>query len=155
VYAYFNRPPPTRTVVATTREITIAPPGRSGFVGSAPPITETKTVVETAPEPTTVDKISSPATKLGVSLVLGFIVGFVFRMFVKTMTVLTILVVAGLGALSYYGILDIDTQQVEEKGRTFVDWITREGGRIKDLVLGHIPHSAGGVVGSWIGFRRK
>ena len=161
-YVHFTKPRTVTTTVVATRPASAsdAPAdgsGRSSFLGDnrsgrAEVIT---TTVEKQREPTTTETASQWMTRIGGSLVLGFIVGFIFRMFVKTMTMLTILVVGGIMALKYFNILNVDTQAVEERGRTFLEWLTREGDLFKDAVVKHIPSAGSGLVGTWIGFRRK
>jgi uncharacterized membrane protein (Fun14 family) len=155
----------TRTVVRSTP----APPassggtiprGSSGFIngdqarqaGEAPQ-TVTTTTTEAAP-PDWIGKASPEVTKVGGSVVAGFVVGWLFRAFLKTMAFLALLAGAGLFALSYFGVLDVNVGALREHGATAAQWLTAHADKLKDVVVSHLPSTGGGALGACLGFRR-
>jgi uncharacterized membrane protein (Fun14 family) len=100
-------------------------------------------------------RLSPAMTKVGVSFIVGFLVGWVFRAFLKGMLLLTLVVVGGLFALSYFGVLNIDFTAARESYDSAMQWLTAQGTRLKDVVMAHLPSSGGGAVGAFLGLRRK
>lgn len=100
-------------------------------------------------------KYSPEATRLGVSVVGGFVVGWLFRAFLKMAMLLALLGVGVMVALSYFGVMNVDLSAAREHYASAAHWLTDQAGRMKDVVLAHLPSGGGGAVGAWLGFRRR
>jgi uncharacterized membrane protein (Fun14 family) len=134
----------------------VAPPaGSSGFVTDNGSPGDT---VETTPPAGMIDSLSPHATKVGLSVVLGFIVGWFFRAFLKTMAFLGILVVGGLWALSHFGILnlsDANLDALKQHSAEATSWLQEHATHLKELAISHLPSTGGGAFGAFLGFRRR
>ena len=142
-YGHFNRP----VVVANRLE---RPAGSSGFVAGG----KTVDVVGQATD-TWAGWTGAQGAALGFGFVGGFIVGFIFRAFIKLMMLITLVVVGGLAALSYFNILNVDFTAARQAYETNTAWLTDQAGRLKDLLVGYLPSSTGGAAGVFFGLRRK
>jgi len=132
------------------------PASHSGFVGDTGMPSPTQTSATTASQPDgLIAKLSPNATRIGVSVVIGFILGWIFRAFLKTMAFFCMLGAAILFALSYFGVLNVDFSAAREHYASAVHWLTDQSTKLKDAVLAHLPSSGGGAVGAFLGFRRR
>ena len=125
---------------ATTSSATTAP---AVTVRSVPP----------APPP------SSPffaplARRVGGSILVGFIIGWMFRTFVRLMSALTALAVGSLTLLSYFHIMNVDLTAAENKTSQASAWVTDQAGRLRDAALAHVHSTIGSAVGLFMGIRR-
>jgi uncharacterized membrane protein (Fun14 family) len=103
-------------------------------------------------------RLSPHAVKVGLSVILGFILGWIFRAFLKTMALITLLVVGGLWLLSHFGVLHVgswDVDTVKSKSSEAASWLQQHAQQLKDLALAHMPSAGGGAFGAFLGFRRK
>lgn len=100
-------------------------------------------------------RISPNATRIGTSVIVGFVLGWIFRAFLKLAIFVVALGVGAMLALSYFGILNIDFTAAQEHYASAVHWITAQSDRLKDVVLAHLPSTGGGAFGAFLGFRRK
>jgi uncharacterized membrane protein (Fun14 family) len=134
------------------------PAGASNFVDgrSAPADTTTTTTVVTHEEPPSlIARLSPNATRIGGSVVAGFVFGWIFRAFLKTMAFFALLAGAALTALSYFGVINVDLSSAREHYASVMHWLSDQGMRLKDAVISHLPSSSGGAVGAYLGFRRR
>jgi uncharacterized membrane protein (Fun14 family) len=149
----------TRTEVTRTPDAGrgATPANSSGFVDDTSGTgTSTTTTTTTAEEPTgLIARISPNATRIGGSVVAGFVVGWIFRAFLKTMLFFALLGFALMMALSYFGVLNIDFTAAREHYATAVHWLTDQADRLKTLFVAHLPSAGGGTVGAFLGFRRR
>ncbi|MDB5328228.1 MAG: hypothetical protein JWM57_3797 [Phycisphaerales bacterium] len=142
-YAHFTKPAP-RSVAST-------PAGASGLLGAR----------DTTEEPSTSTTDSwagwtgAKGSTLGFGFVGGFVVGFIFRAFLKLMTLVTVVIVGGLMALSHYHILNIDLTHAQDVVQSNAEWLTDQATRLKDVVIAHLPSSTGGAAGAFFGLRRR
>jgi uncharacterized membrane protein (Fun14 family) len=149
----------------------VVPPNASGFVGTSSSTSrqpERPTAPEPAPSPSAaatssadpvaddlLSKLSPNATKIGGSVVGGFVVGWLFRAFLKTMAMLALLAGGGLFALSYFGIIEVDFVAMRAHYADAAQWVTAQGMKIKDAVVAHLPSTGAGTLGAFLGFRRR
>jgi uncharacterized membrane protein (Fun14 family) len=105
--------------------------------------------------PSLVARLSPNATRIGGSVVAGFVLGWIFRAFVKTMAFFALLAGAALMALSYFGVINVDLSSAREHYASVMHWLSDQGMRLKDVVIAHLPSSSGGAVGAYLGFRRR
>jgi uncharacterized membrane protein (Fun14 family) len=129
------------------------PPGSAGFVRSAESgdgATET-----TATRPTLADRAAPWLTRVGGSFAVAFVVGWLFRAFVKLATMIAALAVLALLALSYFNVINIDLSQAERHYESAVAWAGDQGQRLGKALAEHLPSSLAGFAGLFVGFRRR
>jgi len=95
------------------------------------------------------------ATHIGVSFIVGFILGWAFRVFVKTMAMIAALATALFFGLSYFNVMNIDLSKAEKQYDSGKTWLVDQAGRLKDAVKTHLPSSGATFLGLFVGFRRK
>ena len=100
-------------------------------------------------------RLSPHMTRVGLGFIAGFVIGWVFRAFLKIMSLVTTGGVMILCALSYFHVMNIDFTAVEKKYQSDMAWVTDQAGRAVKALLNQIPGSASGVGGVFIGFRRR
>jgi len=110
---------------------------------------------DSAPAETWTGWFGGKGAKLGFGFVGGFIIGFIFRTFVKMMTLITFVFVGILAALNYFHILNIDFTAVHRAYENNADWINDQAMRLKDLLVAHLPSTTTGAAGVWFGTRRR
>jgi len=93
--------------------------------------------------------------RAGTSLLIAFIVGWVFRTFLKIMSTLTAAIVAAFCLLSYFNIMNIDMTAVEKKSTTATAWITDQGSRLRHAAMSHVHSTLGGILGLAMGARKR
>lgn len=98
---------------------------------------------------------SSQGVQLGLSFLLGFATGYAFRMFLKTMTILTVLSVTVVALLSYFNLYNIDLTVVEHQWQTHREWVTTQAGKLKDWIGHYLPSTSAGFVGFLVGMLRR
>jgi uncharacterized membrane protein (Fun14 family) len=106
-------------------------------------------------EPSLGEKISPWMTKVGIAFVIGLVAGIIFRVFVKTMLVIAVLLVGGLLALSYFGILHVDLSAAQQHYNNTSDWILDQATRLKDMIMAKLPTTSTWTIGFIAGFKRK
>jgi len=145
------------TTVNNTTPTAQTPAGASGFVDgrNAPADTTTTTTVTQTEPPSLVARLSPNATRIGGSVVAGFVLGWIFRAFLKTMAFFALLAGAALMALSYFGVINVDLSSAREHYASVMHWLSDQGMRLKEVVIAHLPSSSGGAVGAYLGFRRR
>ena len=89
------------------------------------------------------------------SVLAGFVLGWLFRAFLKTMAFFLMLAIAALAALSYFGVLNVDFTSAREHYASALHWLGDQSSRLKDLIISHLPSSGGGALGAFLGFRRR
>lgn len=114
---------------------------------------ETPVVTEGSKSPT--QWISSKGFQLGLSFLIAFAIGYIFRMFLRTMAILTVGSVIGVVLLSYFNLYNIDLTQVEHQWYTHREWVTTQVGKLKDRVWEYLPSTSAGFVGFFVGMLRR
>lgn len=128
------------------------PDGASGFLGGSGATAEP---VATSAGDSWTGWFGAKTSTLGFGFAGGFIIGFIFRAFLKLMTLITLLVGGGLFALSYFFKVNIDFSQVQHAWDTNSQWLTEQATRLKDVAINHLPSSSGGAAGVFFGLRRR
>jgi uncharacterized membrane protein (Fun14 family) len=95
------------------------------------------------------------ARRVGGSVLVGFIIGWAFRTFLRTMAVLTTFVVGAIGLLSYFNIMNVDLTVAEKKYADASTWMTDQAGKLRDAALTHVHSTAGGTVGLFMGVKKE
>jgi uncharacterized membrane protein (Fun14 family) len=157
--ARFRQPAPQAPAPAVVQPQSSG--GHSSFVDdSARPADQTapQQPAATPADDTILGRLSPHATKIGLSVVLGFIVGWLCRAFLKTMALLTMVVIGGLWLLSHFGILHFaqgDVDRLREKSAEAASWLEQHARQLKDMAIAHLPSTSGGTFGALLGFRRR
>jgi uncharacterized membrane protein (Fun14 family) len=136
---------------ADSANVSSAPGGSRGFVSS-----DADQNPSPAAAPTVSNKLSRYAAHVGLLFLLGFILGYAFRAFLKTTVAITFLAVAVLTGLSYFHVLNVDfTTAAENKIKSESSWLSDQAARLKDSLLAHFHGSVSAAAGMFLGFRRK
>src|SRR5262249_54442933 len=61
------------------------------------------------------EKLSPKATAVGLTFLVGFIIGWAFRVFVKMMMMISALAIAIFAGLSYFNVMNVDMSKAEQK----------------------------------------
>ena len=102
--------------------------------------------------------LSPYATRVGLSIVLGFVVGWLFRAFLKTMALFAIVVGGAIWLLSHFDILhlgDANIDAIRDRSAEAATWLGAKGSHLKDLAISHLPSTGGGTLGAFLGLRRR
>ncbi|GIW76950.1 MAG: hypothetical protein KatS3mg104_2013 [Phycisphaerae bacterium] len=110
---------------------------------------QTPVVTEGSKSPT--EWVSSKGFQLGLSFLIAFAIGYIFRIFLRTMAILTVGSVIGVVLLSYFNLYNIDLTQVEHQWDTHREWVTTQVGKLKDRVWEYLPSTSAGFVGFFVG----
>jgi uncharacterized membrane protein (Fun14 family) len=158
--SHFNGGTKSTTVTTTTANPGATPAvGGSKFIDdrgtAAPAASSTTTTTEEKKPQTLIEEFSPATTRMGVSVVAGFVFGWLFRAFLKTMTFFALIVAALLAGLSYFGILNVDFSAAREHYASAVNGLPDLGERLKAVLMSHLPSSGGGARGAYMGFRRR
>lgn len=129
------------------------PSNSNGFVNSTDsPNTNAE------PPASSISRLSPHATRIGLSIVFGFIIGWLFRAFLKTMALLALLVGGSLWLLAHFNILHIgddNLQALKDKSGEAASWLGAQASHLKDLAIAHLPSTGGGALGAFLGMRRR
>jgi uncharacterized membrane protein (Fun14 family) len=102
-----------------------------------------------------IQRISPRLTAVGLSFVVGFVIGWLMRTFMKMATMLTMLIIAIMLGLSYFKVLNVDLSKAEVNYKDAREWITDQGQRAGKALAAYLPSSVSALAGIFIGFRRK
>lgn len=100
-------------------------------------------------------KASPHAMRIGVSIIIGFILGWIFRAFIKLMTLMLLIALGLFAALSYFHVVNVDPSLVKTQYASAMHWATEHFKLLKDAILPHLPSTGGGTLGTWLGMSRK
>jgi uncharacterized membrane protein (Fun14 family) len=141
------------------------PPNASGFVNAdtassaSPDRPMTSTAAGSSPTTAVPDDwlsmLSPHATKVGGSVLAGFVIGWLFRAFLKTMALLALIAFGGLFALSYFGVIQVDLVAIRAHYADAAAWVFAQGEKVKDAIVAHLPSAGAGGLGAFLGFRRR
>jgi uncharacterized membrane protein (Fun14 family) len=102
-------------------------------------------------EPPFWQRVSPGATKAGLGCIAGFVVGWLARVFFKTIALVTTLGLSLIAGLSYF---KVDTSGVEARYKSAMAWVSDQGDRVYTAAKEHMP-GASSLLGMFMGFRRK
>ncbi len=98
----------------------------------------------------------SPASfRLGAGYAGGFLLGFLFRRFLKVTSVGAAVVLAAVAGLRSVGVLEVDWAAWEAQIRAGVDWSHQQAGGLKSVTEGYLPSTAATGWGLWRGLWRR
>ena len=128
----------------------VAQPNSRGFVEGQP-----SNEPAPAPEKPWYQKLSPHAMGVGLSILVGFVIGWAIRAFMKITATIAALVCAIFLGLSYFNVTNVDLSKAQQRYESSKAWFYDQAGRLNDVVKSHLPRSGGTVLGMFIGFRRK
>jgi uncharacterized membrane protein (Fun14 family) len=99
------------------------------------------------------DTLSPHTAKAAASFIGAFAVGYAFRKFVKTMAILTGVVLAGVAALTYFDIVDLSSVKLGVERSA--GWATKVATHAKDYVMTWFPSTVTSFVGFAAGFMKR
>jgi uncharacterized membrane protein (Fun14 family) len=150
-----SHPPPVETR-ASEPVASNGAPRSSAFATDSSPAPIAATADQPAPpEPTTFERLAPWASRLGIGFIGGFIIGWAFRAFLKTMALVTAAGVALIWTLSHFNVLHLDMDAAEERFKSSTSWVSNKAEQLKDSAMTLIPSSASSVFGMFLGFRRR
>ena len=138
---------------AASSGTTINAPNSSHFIGPANSPESSGGAVAAAPSWR--ERISPWMSKVGLSFIVGLVVGWVFRAFLKVMSLLGGALLAILLALSYFNVLNIDMTAAREQYASTMAWATDQAHHLAKAILNHLPGSTSSFLGLFVGFRRR
>jgi uncharacterized membrane protein (Fun14 family) len=116
---------------------------------------QTDSTIADSQAPDTPTKPAPWARRVGGSVLLGFVVGWAFRTFLKAMTLVTILVVGTLAFLSYFNVMNVDLTSVQKEYSGASGWVTAQANTLKKDAMAHVHSGLGGAMGLYIGVRKR
>jgi uncharacterized membrane protein (Fun14 family) len=129
--------------------------GGSGFVSTSEGPIETQ-APEAAPTAQPSQVAGSWAKRIGLSVVLGFVVGWITRAFMKMAAALALSFASVMALLSYFHILNVDmTTAVDKDYHDASAWVSDQAGKLKDAAMAHLPSGTAGLLGVYMGVRRR
>ncbi len=131
--------------------------GGNGFVGGqAVPPGDAGSVSSPPAEGESISEKSTPyVTRIGFSVFVGGVVGFIFRTFIKMAAGITAMFLAGVLALSYFHVFNIDMTSVKSQTATASAWVSDQAHRAKDMLFNALPSSTAAGAGFFFGFKRR
>jgi uncharacterized membrane protein (Fun14 family) len=100
-------------------------------------------------------RVSPAMTKIGLSFIAGFVLGWVFRAFLKLASMIGAAGIAILMGLSWLRIVNIDLSQAQQEYNSAMAWMNDQAWILAKNILSHIPGSASTFAGLYVGFKRK
>lgn len=142
---------------AVTAPKAAAPPAGSGVDSSLVSGfgADTKEAAAAAKESASrfIDKASPALFRFGLSFIVGCVIAYFFKKFIKWSVILAGLAIAGVIALHKTGVIHLDTDAIKDHVHQSLAWAKGEAGHAKDFVLGYLPSSAsacaGLIFGAW------
>jgi uncharacterized membrane protein (Fun14 family) len=147
-----SRTPSQRTVESRSSSSNTDASARS-FARSAD--SPNATIDVPPPKPTLVERLSPWASRVGFGFVGGFIIGWAFRAFIKTMAIVTAVGLAIFWGLTHFAVINVDFSGAEAKFKDSTSWVSEQAELLKERAMTLIPSSFSTVVGAFLGFRRK
>jgi uncharacterized membrane protein (Fun14 family) len=102
-------------------------------------------------------KISPVAMRVGMSIVIGFFVGWALRSAIKLALSFAIVLVLAWWGLSYLGWMDADVNvmSLTDSVKKATSWVEGQADNVMRLVKAYVPSAFGATVGLLVGFRRR
>lgn len=144
---------PTEPATAADRPSADSPAARSSFMSGQPANDEREP--PPVPEPNLYQRIAPWATRLGIGFIGGFIIGWAFRAFLKTMAIVTVAAAGLFWALNHFNILDLDIASAESSFNASTGWLAERAEALKDRAMTLVPSSFSSLFGMFLGFRRR
>jgi len=149
----------TRTVGNLSASRTDTLPDSPDFQSA--PVPAFDMMEETAEEPLPTDwerrleDWSPLLTKLGFSFVVGFSIGYVLLIFLRTTAFLAGLVLLALFGLQYLGVLYLNWQNLETSYQSVLSWVLPRAENFRDFITHNLSSSGMAAMGILTGLTRR
>lgn len=107
------------------------------------------------PQPAEPSALARWGRRVGASVLLGFLIGWLFRTFLKIMASVTAVVLGTICLLSYFNIANVDLTAAETRYNDTSAWLTNQAGRLRTAGENHIHSTLGGALGLFMGARKR
>ena len=94
-------------------------------------------------------------TKLGFSFVVGFSIGYVLLIFLRTTAFLAGLVLLALFGLQYLGVLYLNWQNIEMSYQSILSWVLPRAENFRDFITHNLSSSGMAAMGILTGLTRR
>ena len=94
-------------------------------------------------------------TKLGFSFVVGFSIGYVLLIFLRTTAFLAGLVLLALFGLQYLGVLYLNWQNIETSYQSVLSWVLPKAENFRDFITHNLSSSGTAAMGILTGLTRR
>ena len=138
---------------AAAEAVRETPQGASGFVATSNR-ESAETPEEVEPPPSQLQRMAPHLTKIGGSFFVALLLGVIFRTFVKTAAMITVVAAGLFFILTYYNVLDLDVDGMKTQYDSVVGWIYAQAGQLKNVVFKARPSSTSAAAGFFVGFKR-
>ena len=148
------RPAPQIEGAPGFTDSTTAGGGARSDIESTEPL-PTQTSPETRRDLDWTGKLGGWMAKLGISFAAGILIGVFFRIYLKTMAVLAAVATAGIVALSYFEVINLDFTLMKDNYESASGWIGEQAERVKDFAMDLAPSLVAVTVGFFVGVMKK
>jgi uncharacterized membrane protein (Fun14 family) len=102
-------------------------------------------------------RISPYAMRIGMSIVIGFFVGWALRSALRVALSFAIVLVLLWWGLSYMGWVDADVNLMSlgSSAKNAAGWVESQADKVIAMVKAYVPSAFGATVGLLVGFRRR
>ena len=107
---------------------------------------------------TIISRLSPHMIKVGASVVIGFVVGWYLRAFIRTMVIFGLIVIGCVWAANHFGVFHVSQDEVQsfhDKSTAAAQWMEVHAEGWKDWLIAKLPSAGGGSFGAWLGFKRR
>ena len=94
-------------------------------------------------------------TKLGFSFVVGFSIGYVLLIFLRTTAFLAGLILLALFGLQYLGVLYLNWQNIETSYQSILSWVLPRAENFRDFITHNLSSSGMAAMGILTGLTRR
>jgi len=94
------------------------------------------------------------AFRYGASFIGAFLIAYVLKKVIKSVLLIAALLIGGIMALKYFGILNYDWSNARHQVEQGVGYAREEGEKYRTLVMGYLPSSLAAGAGAIFGARR-
>lgn len=94
-----------------------------------------------------IDSASPALLRFGLSFLVGVVLAYLFKKFLKVSVIVAALIGAAVFGLHKTGIIDFDAGAVKEQVDRGVTWARSEASGFKDFIVGYLPSSVSACAG--------
>jgi uncharacterized membrane protein (Fun14 family) len=105
------------------------------------------------PKPRRLAPTSPALLRFGGGYCGGFLIGFLFRRFLKITALIAAAVFSVITLLKWTGLIELDWAAIEAHVHESLAWTQGKLSGLKTLLTGYLPSAAAGAVGLWKGLR--
>ncbi len=102
-----------------------------------------------------IDDWSALLTKVGFSFLVGFVIGYILRLFIKLVLLMSGIVLLTMFGLQYAGYINIDWYSLQIPYDAFIAWLQPHIGNFQEFISSNLPSSSMALVGMLIGFYKR